>query len=115
MLNQLKEKLYGLFQRMQNTVVVQPAEPLNQRINDTRMSAPRRKTLDNPTSAEEKLRKPGVINATITCTRLQALKGTPQAQERNVNERFVLSDHLDKVTEAPKPNPASDTFGKKAY
>jgi hypothetical protein len=107
MLNQLKEKIYGLFQRMQNTVVVKPTEPLNERINDTRMSDARRKTLDNPTSAAEKLRKPGVINAAITCTRGQALKGTPPVQDRNVNERFVLSDHLDKVTDGPKPRHTS--------
>jgi hypothetical protein len=116
MLNQLKEKIYALFQKMQNTVVVKPSEPLSDRINDTRMSGARRKTLDNPTSAEEKLRKPGVINATITCTRLQALKGIPPVPERNVNERFVLSDHLDKVTEGPKPNPTnSGTFDTKAF
>ncbi len=114
MLNRLKEKLYGIFHGVQSTVVVQPGDSVSQRINDTRLSGPRRKTLENPTTAAEKLKKPGLINAKITSTRLQALK-VIELTERNVNERFVLADHLDQVADGQAPKRAGVNLQAKSH
>ena len=99
MVNKLRDMVVGLFQRMRDTLVVKPVENLDQRINNTRISGTRLKALHSPMSTEEKLKKPCAINARITSTRLQALqlKSKPEIKDRNVNERFVLADHLDKV------------------